>query len=854
MSSRLPRSRRFPILPGICVVAALAWWPRVTIGADDPGVQVEYSAIHAASGGVNVYVPGKWGILNLEVTNPLKQPHELLSATYFEGQPTLQFGRRIWIPARSRLRTWQPVLAPALPREPTASFEFESLVLDAAAGTQVAARDDTGQILHSGILPAVVEIPITGFIDSLDRDVPGAESEAAYELVVTARLSQRLSTRLAGLRDRHYAPDDVSLQSLHQLVVADSRALEDPAGLAAIRRWVHGGGRLWVMLDRVDPRFLERLLGDGFPGEVVDRVGLTSIRIEASAKEYSTTPPAEAELERPVDLVRVVTSDMEVAFTVNGWPAALWKPLGAGKVLVTTLGPRGWMRLRTAADARWAPPGGKFVAQPPMAELAKFFLLPSGPPSTPLPIFESQAVEYIGYSIPPRWLISGLLAGVVGAIAGAGAWLLRRGGLAHLGWFGPGMALAVAAVLLIIGGLNRHAIPPTAALVDFTEAVSGTDDIHTRGAVALYNPESAPSSIATTRGGRLTPDMAGLEGSAKRLVWSDLEAWSWEHVTLAGQRLGTFTQSATLPERIEARGAFGPDGLSGQFSIPGATAPGDALIATPYGRMGVDLQAGGRFRAPAGNEFGPDQYLAAGLLSDEQDRRRRTYARLVPELFGGADLPTDPLLFVWTDRSQAAFEFGEGRGAAGGSLVAIPLSFDRPPVGAEVRVPSPFLPFRSVDQPDGTPSSPIWDHHQRQWLERSHPATAWLRFQLPKELLPVALSRLRAIIQVTGPVGRLEVLAQRRAGAERAAAGPGGGSREAVSLYLWHDPVGTSRPIEITDPELLQLDREGGLLLGIAGGDPDRPELTGTKEVGGTRVSFWKIERLSLELTGIVSH
>src|SRR5689334_8563756 len=81
-------------------------WDRPCSADDVKAPQVEYSAIHAGTGGVNTYVPGKWGILNLEVTNPLDEPHELLSTTYFAGHPTLQFGRRIWIPARSRLRTW----------------------------------------------------------------------------------------------------------------------------------------------------------------------------------------------------------------------------------------------------------------------------------------------------------------------------------------------------------------------------------------------------------------------------------------------------------------------------------------------------------------------------------------------------------------------------------------------------------------------------------------------------------------------------------------------------------------------------------------------------------------------------
>ena len=80
--------------------------------------EVEYSPIQPGVGGVSVYQPGKWSILNLDVRNPLDTPHELLSTTYFDGQPTLQFARRVWLPARSRLLTWQPVLVPSEATDP----------------------------------------------------------------------------------------------------------------------------------------------------------------------------------------------------------------------------------------------------------------------------------------------------------------------------------------------------------------------------------------------------------------------------------------------------------------------------------------------------------------------------------------------------------------------------------------------------------------------------------------------------------------------------------------------------------------------------------------------------------------
>src|SRR5437762_6712832 len=98
----------------LTLTAALLWSPDASRGAVPKRrrPQVEYSPIQPGMGGVSVYAPGKWGILNLHVRNPVETPQELLSTTYFEGQPTLQYGRRLWLPARSRLFTWQPVLIP----------------------------------------------------------------------------------------------------------------------------------------------------------------------------------------------------------------------------------------------------------------------------------------------------------------------------------------------------------------------------------------------------------------------------------------------------------------------------------------------------------------------------------------------------------------------------------------------------------------------------------------------------------------------------------------------------------------------------------------------------------------------
>ena len=126
----------------------------------------------------------------------------------------------------------------------------------------------------------------------------------------------------------------------------------------------------------------------------------------------------------------------------------------------------------------------------------------------------------------------------------------------------------------------------------------------------------------------------------------------------------------------------------------------------------------------------------------------------------------------------------------------------------------------------------MWNYKLKEWQERAAPSSAWLRFQVPRELLPVAASRARIVIQVAGPVGRLELL--------------GVHDGTARSIQTLTDPVGRL-VFEIADPKLLQISAGGELVLGLNAGDPSRPELTHTQG-GDSKVNYWRIESLGLQL------
>jgi hypothetical protein len=881
-----------------------------------PNVRVGLAPAGAAS-----YQPERWGTVQLQFTNLEEQPAELLVATYFDKDPSLHFGRKTWVPARSRLLLAHPLLIPR-GEEGTKGFDYHTLLLDPNQENESLLRGNLGELQLKGTL-RLGENPITAIINLPDESLrEEGVPDFPYELVVAAKSSELLGRSMAQLNDRILPATPEAYACIDQIIVADNRLTHDGPATTAIRRWLFGGGHLWVMLDRVDPQLLERLLGDEFRCQVVDRVELTTIRIEPT-RDTGGSQVSQLDYDQAIGMVRVLTSDVEVVCTIDGWPAAFWKQCGAGKLLVTTLAPDGWMQQGLADEAgpitrppapaggggtgsgrpgsnrappassgfnfpgrqaglgggllaAFQPPGGgapqapkggppsgaqppasgdlpalvsspppadpqevalvdrkrgrTFFAIPPMKDIAIEFFSSREPPAVDTKIFEPHLTEYVGSSVPARWLVTSMLAGFGVILAGLGGVLWRSGRLEWLGAAGPALAVGVSAVLIIMGLTQRRSIPPSVASVQFVEPLPGTDDIRVTGQTDIYAPDAATTLIASRSGGWIMPDRQGQEGQTARMVWTDLDAWEWQHLPPKyGQRLGDFSTATTTVERIEARATFGKNGLTGRLQAAGVSRPTDAVLATRDGRIGVDLQEDGSFQALASHVFSGEQFIAADLLTDEQNRRSRTLAAV----FAAAHRPDflgEPKLLVWTDPLDIRFRFDEGHRQLGAALIAVPLTLERPAPGTEVAIPAPFLAYRSVTAPDGTAPSGLYDHRRREWQNRAQFSSTWLRFQVPSVLLPLEPLRAKVTVQVTGPVGKLEIAGVR--------------GQETVPLKTWKDPVGTLT-VELDDPALLQV-KQGGLLLKVSGGNPIP---LGVTQSSG-KPNYWRIESLRLDLYG----
>ncbi|MFH1920342.1 MAG: hypothetical protein ABIP48_10720 [Planctomycetota bacterium] len=829
---------RIPLVLAIGGAATSGVSRTVAEAAEEPA-QISFHA--GTRAGIRRLRSQKWGLVGINVFNPTDQPADVLATMYFSGDPNLQYARRLWVPAHSNRYSWCPILPPYFaPADtstnplPTTRAELKWLLFDRSGPREVPIRGRSGPILESGLTSIDQSRAITAVIS--DR---GADEEAELgEAVSAMRVAGGLPPVFAGLYDDFLPPVVETLEGLDHLVLASDRPASDAAGLAAVRRWVVGGGRLWIMLDRVDAATVELLLGEAFPCHVVGRVGLTRVSIQGVGPEADDEETPPREFEEPVDLVRVSATDVKVTHTVDGWPASFWRKVGTGEVLVTTLGPRAWIRPRTARDPRprWDHLGSPWFATRPLDRLAARFFALREPPALEPRQFEPYLSEQIGYRIASRGSVIGVLGTFCLVLLGSGTWLARTRRLERMVWIGPIAAALATSALILMGLFARKTVEPTVAVAQLAEVEPGAEDLCITGLMATYNQEASDASLGARRGGTFQLDMTGLEGTARRMVRSDLDAWRWEHLVLPGGtvRTASFRHETKITRAIDARAAFGPEGLTGTLAPGPFRELADAVLATPSRiNLAVELDGRGGFRAGADDVLSPGQFIGGTLLSDEQRRRQGVYEqlfRVVPQ----STYPDRPLLLAWARPLDMQFDFPDDARQVGSALLSIPLAIERSAPNTRVVIPSPFLPYRSVGRGRQNASA-AYSNATREWIELRIPTTTYLRFEIPEQVLPIALDRLALSLRINAP--------------SRTFALGGFAGEESIELATRNGPVGTFR-FDVARSDVLELDEKGGLLLAIhVGVDRSVPPSSG-QAVDLMTHSAWKIDAVELEVAG----
>jgi hypothetical protein len=573
------------------------------------------------------------------------------------------------------------------------------------------------------------------------------------------------------------------------------------------------------MLDLVDPEDVAALLGEALDFHLVDRVGLTDFRLNEPPM-----PDVVQHHELPVTLARVVLPAGETsASQVDRWPVWFTRSVGRGKVVFTTLGPRGWHRPRTWQDSN--SPYASFQSLPvPHGSLV---LLADAARSAraeayPAEALQSMLAQDIGYEVIGR----GTVAIIFGLFLGGGLalWaLFRRTGRVQLaGWMGPAWALAATLALFGLGQWSRRAAPPAIAFAQVVHAVDGTNEAAVNGVLAVYRPSSGTAHLGADDGGVFDLDMAGIEGQARRLIMTDLDAWHWENLALpAGVRFAPLQFTAHTAKPLKAVAHFGPAGLEGRLSAGRFRDLGDSVLtAGPARNLAVHLGADGTFTAGPDDALEPHQFFTGALLSDRQQQRQEIYRQVLKPSRTPVRAER-PMLLAWAEPAETPFTLPAKARSTGTALLGIPLTLERSPAGTRATIPGMFLPVRRVLE-------------NRQALVPTvinQATTLDLRFQLPSVVLPFAPERARLEAKINARARRITVACAK--------------DGAFVELFRVDNPLG-SCSVDIDQAALLRPDAGGGIHVRLTVGDRQIEAAS----ADGDADQAWTIEYIELEVTG----
>jgi hypothetical protein len=831
LSHLIPALRLSPIW--ICLLLAIGAWTVVCPAA--AAQSSELPALRLGSvllGGLRATATESWNTFDVEITNPSDTDRHARVFLFFPDQPDVQFGRDVWVPARATIKTW--LLAGPHKAQPSdTSCEIVALLYEHSGDKdRLFLPTKERPLISRRVLYRPRELTTAILLDDDPReppaygDLPPPESpwEEGFRLALALRAASNASEVVREVRPGAMPLTDEAFDGIDQFILASDRISRDPAGLLVLRRWVQQGGRLWVMLDRVGPSIPALLLGDALDFQVVDRVGLNSVRLDRNA----TTPDDYAQqLERPVDFVRVVLPQEEhPPHVINGWPAWFTRRLGRGKIIFTALGPRAWHRPRTSKDR--PSPFPKYLDLPaplPHLEMIAYEMQPlPAEDESRRESFERLLNDEIGYSVVSHGTVASVFGGSLLAALLLGIVVGKSRAPSLLGWLIPAAALGAAATFLVLGELSLRAVPPTVAVVQLVDASPGIEESALHGRLATYRPDAGTAEVGVTQGGFFDLDMTGIQGQTRRLLMTDSEAWHWDNLDLpAGVRLGSFHYTATTTEPIAAAARFGTDGLQGKLNAGNFRDPEDAVLHVPPGRtLAVRLRPDGTFTAGSQDALPKGQYLSGTLLSDRQQRRQDIYREFLKnptaELLEGR-----PLLFVWAKPVDMHFALAPNSRLTGSALLVVPLRLERPASGERVTIPGAFVTYRQIARLGAM--QPV--------KESSQALDMRLRFQLPTVALPFKVEQARLVIKIDAPSRRVVV--------------SGEADGKPVELHRVESPLD---PIRVTlgEERLLHLDNQGGLYVNLSISDMVNGR---DKQMDATLVEEkWRIEDISLEVTG----
>ncbi|NQV24958.1 MAG: hypothetical protein HQ518_11380 [Rhodopirellula sp.] len=791
------------------------------------------ATVSISTHGIRRYRPGRWGTLSIDAVNRGTEATSIESAAWVGESSDDQFGRSVWLPAESQRVTWQPIFIPPKQADAAAPMLYSMGVRKTADGDVFATAKNADRIeSRQLILPkgeTVFAVINDGVTDQLVR--------SDFLRVLLGQVQPHSAAFQFDIGQLPVIPE--ALDAVHVLVVLGDSLARNTAAVEAVQDWTRQGGTLWLLLDTMSIESAQAVCGGDLQIQEVDRVSLTSYQILSTTNAMQRAADA-VNLERPVDLVRSFSDSSSVTATVDGWPAATTTVFGQGRVFVSMLSLDGWFVPRQ----QLLPEQAASLERPFWITTAGQDLMSSiGTSGAESPLDTETMTEYvtsrIGYQLPVRSdgaIVLVLFCIVLIVVCGVVHRLQRP--VLLLPAIGI-LSLVTVGAFLTMATTSRTATE-SAITFQMVEASGTQDRIEVSGITAFHSRDRNQPVIRSTAGGLLRFDGSVSAGSPVRMLWSDQHVWRLQNATLAaGVRLADWRQSVTIPEPAVVKGSFDESGFHGRLGGEISHNWTDALIADQSGfALPVVIDEGGRLSSGDTGPLPPNQHLAAAILDAEQSRRQAVYRRMFDASRRSRIYPSGPTLLAWSDPLQLQTGRADDAAPAGAMLASFPVIIERPQAETRVRIPSTFLPYRSVrniKQRIGVAST--FSNSRRLWSVNTYSttSTSLLRFEIPVELLPVVVDAAKLTLKISAPLRDVEVLS--------------GNPDALTSVWSKSSPVGTF-DISFPDEASRQVDGDGGFHVALKIGSVQLDELDATEL--GTQDRNWQVEWMQLEIQGLI--
>ncbi len=661
-----------------------------------------------------------WNAAIAGLSNPTYQAVNADLFVRLDRLSNIEFVQPIWLPARSDEIISLPVFCP-FPRPGKKVTNYSAWLADASG--HVIARN-TGSMFTPAARYATMA-------------VTDGDDQATADLAVQMRKQEGLSPVIAYTDSSRMPYVSSEYDGVYAIYVARRHMKLAGPQIDALRRWLISGGQLWIQAQRVSDQFGRALLGSNWTMTKVGQARTATLRYSGRSINHLVL-----HLKKAIHTVYVLAPGYKTLETVNSWPLVLMRHVGLGRVFICTVNGRGMLNKSDKGGAVLWPVVRRFYA--------------AGGWHTPVSILKHNATSQIGYRISGRMIIGVVLGGLTIVLLLAAFALGRKDKLERLAPVAIALAVVAGIILIINGKLNRGRVRLTLSSYQIASAAPSQHLLAISGFASVFSPNAQAAALTTSSAFQLNPKTSFAKQSNASVDIRPDQKFQWRNLHLPSGATIDIPFTSTRKDRLikPIIGRFGPAGLqiSGQESLLANLQ--DAAIAAPRGALAMAPAGAGKRLAGAGQILPAGQFIESSFLTRSQQRHNTVESSLFK-----TQSVAEPMLLGWPSTALPMLHLTHDPVIMNQTLLVIPLDMQASPAGTHVEIPWPYLPYRLVSGPGQHAPAPVYNTRKHQWLQDlSSPANIFVRFQLPRQVLPLKLTGAVLTIKLSAPGRPVSIL------------------------------------------------------------------------------------------------